>query len=74
MKKSPQKKVMCDTGRVSTYYVHQHGEGELIEKETIEMPQQKITDAHPFITTIEHHQYIRNSHQYSRSFSRNEGT
>ena len=36
-KKTPRKKVMCDTGRVSTYYVHQHGEGELIEKETIEM-------------------------------------
>ena len=31
--KSPRKKVMCNTGWVSTYYsVHQHGEGELIER------------------------------------------
>jgi hypothetical protein len=40
--------------------VLQHGEGELIEKETIEMQLKKITEAHRIFMMIEHHQYIRN--------------
>ena len=45
---------------VQSVLQHGEGEGELIEKETIETQQQKITDPHRFIMMIEHHQYIRN--------------
>ena len=45
---------------LEVYSVLQYGEGEFIEKETIEMQQQEITDAQWFITMIEHNQHIRN--------------
>ena len=45
---------------LEVYSVHQHGEGELIEKETIEMKKKKKNDAHRFIMMIEQHQCIRN--------------
>ena len=57
-----------DEHLLEVYSVHQHGEGELKEKEM-----QKKQNAHRFIMRIEHHQYIRDDffHQYS---TRNEGT